>query len=229
MIQPDQALPESPAPTATVPTSNLDAECLVAVTGLFPESKPSREQYSLSRKFPERLASRVRAFLAAEKPEKYKAPSIPKNQTKLHDKIATLVDLNQIAEWFVDEPDLGLAYAMVMQAARDKVVAAWPVFPDPSLGVHNFDLGVDELLDVLQELRTLDSVESLFDDMDALVLLPSQVASFAATYPELYASVKAETAKALTPYLEMPGFVERRKSLDPFREDQIRIRPMGPS
>jgi hypothetical protein len=202
---------------------NLDAECLVAVTGLFPEDKPSREQRSLARKFPKRLADRVRAFLDSEKRAKYQAPKLPKNQTKLHDKITEQVDLDQIAEWFTDEPDLGLAYAMVMQAGRDKVVAAWPVFPDPSLGVHNFDLGVDELLNVLQELKTLDSVESLFDDLDAFVLLPSQVATFAANYPELYASVQAETGKALTPYLEAPGFVERRKALDPFKEDQIRI------
>ena len=215
--------PADSSPTAAPPASNLDAECLVAVTGLYPESKPSREQHRIARKYPERLARRVREFLDAEKPAKFKPSKPPKNQTKLHDKLATPVDLNAIAEWFTDEPDLGLAYAMVMQAARDKVLASWPVFPDPSLGVHNFDLGPDELLDVLQELKTLDEVESLFDDMDAFVLLPSQVASFAGTYPELYATVKAAAQKELIPYLEIPGFVARRKVLDAAKEDQIRV------
>ena len=207
--------------------ATLPAECLLAVTGIFPGRAPSDTQRQLAdpEKFVARLGRRVRAYLESDEPGKYKPPTIPKDQEAYHKKILEPVDLAEVAEWFPREEDAELAthYGLLLQAARTKLTNAWPVFPDPSFGVHNFDLATDELLDVVAVFRTLDGVESLFDDMDANVLLPSQVTDLAEAFPALCAAIKEETIKELAPHLEIQGHIEATKPITPIKEEQIRI------
>lgn len=201
----------------------LTAECLLAVTGLFPGRAPSDVQRRLALKFPQRLGARVAAFLESDKPEKFKAPELP-DQKEFHDQLLEPVDTEEVAGWF-DPTSAALAvqYGLLMQATREKVKAAWPTYPDPSLGIHNFDLAPDELLDVVQLFRTLDSIESVFDDLDAQVLLPDQVTAIATTYPDLYETLKQAAFEELVPYLDVPGRTGEKKNLSPVKEEQIRV------
>ena len=212
-----------PRPVEAPPNPQLLAESLACVTGIFPTSAPSQIQQRLAVKLPERLAARVRAFLDADKPEKFKWEK-PIEQKELYAKITEPFDHDAAKEWLVDlPPEISLPYVLTVQAARDKVRTSWPVYPDPSLGLHNFDLAPDEYMDVCQVLRTLDSVESIFDDLDAHVLLPEQVELFATIYPDLCQAVQQATYDALQPYIEIPGIVEKKKNLSELKEEQIRV------
>lgn len=207
----------------------LAAECLLAVTGLFPDHAPSDTQKRLAQKFPRRLANRVEAFLESEKPEKYKAPALP-DQKQFHAKILEKVDPAELEGGFApDEAELAVHYALLLQQARDKVAAAWPTYPDTSLGLHNFDLAPDEILDVVQLFRTLDDVESVFDDMDANVLLPDQVTAIAQTFPDLYETLQNSIMEALAPYVRIGDDVQAEKALSPIKEEQIRVLMQLPS
>ena len=203
----------------------LRAECLAAVTGIFPTSAPTSAQLHLAdpAKFVKKLADRVKAFLGSDKAEKFKWAK-PPEQTELYKKITDPIDTDELGEWLADvPPEVAGAYGLTIKAARDMVRTAWPVYPDPSLGLHNFDLAQDEYLDVWQLMRTLDTVESIFDDLDARVLLPEQIAAFASIYPDLCQAVKEATYELLQPYMEIAGIIEKKKDLLPLKEELVRI------
>jgi hypothetical protein len=200
----------------------LPAECLLAVTGLWPNHPPSDTQKRLAQRFPQRLTNRVKTFLESDKAEKFKAPSLP-DQKQFHAKLLEKLDPEELEGAFSpDEAELAVHYSLLLQRTRDKVVAAWPTYPDPSLGIHNFDLAPDELLDVLQLFNTLDSVESIFDDLDARVLLPDQVTAFAAAYPDLYETLQNAIREELTPSIPVGDEVQKQ-TLSAIKEEQIRI------
>jgi len=201
----------------------LPAECLLAMTGLFPSRGPSDTQKRLAQRFPKRLVNRVKDFLESDKIAKFKPPE-QKDQTSLHEKLLTKVDPDEIGDAFLpEEATLSAQYVLLMQSARDKVAASWPLYPDSSFGIHNFDLAPDELLNVLQVLQTLDSVESLFDDLDARVLLPDQVTLFSQVYPDLYEVLKNAAMDEIAPYLEIQGAVTAKRRLSQLHEEQMRI------
>jgi hypothetical protein len=201
----------------------LPAECLLAVTGLFPSRGPSDTQKRLAARFPKRLAARVRVFLESDKPGKFQPLELP-DQKAFHEQLLEKVDPDQFEESFLpEEAALSMQYVMLLQAARDKVVAAWPLYPDTGLGFRNYDLAKDELLDVLHVFQTLDSVESVLDDLDARVLLPDQVALLSQVFPDLYETLHLATLEELAPYLEIQGGVEARGELSQVHEEQLRI------
>lgn len=205
--------------------AQLAAECLAAVTGIYPTGAPSEMELHVAepKRYLARLEKRISAFLDSDKPEKFKAEKLPE-QRETYDKITDVIDPDEAAEWTAEIPDeIALPYMLTIQAARAKVQASWPVFPDPSLGLHNFDLAPDELLDVLQIMRTLDSLESIFDDLDARVLLPSQVDLIAVHFPDIYKEICKLCYKAVEPYIEIPGFVEKKKNLSALKEEQLRV------
>ena len=205
------------------PTPQLLAECLVAVTGIFPTSAPTAAQMHLAGKFVDKLAARVKAFLDSDKPEPFKPKKLP-DQKELRAKLTTDLDPDQLGEWLAEvPPEVAAPYTLTIQAARAKVNAAWPTYPDTSLGLHDFDLAPDELMDVCLLLRTLDNIESVFDNMDARLLLPEQVQAIVEIYPDLAMAVQSAAYDALAPFMEIAGFVEKKKSLSPIKEEQIRI------
>lgn len=203
----------------------LRAECLAVVTGIYPEGPPSKLQLHVAE--PARLLGKFRArikeFLGANKPEPFKRDELPDQHTT-YDKITDLIDPEEMDAILVDIPvEVALPYALTLQAAREKVKASWPVYPDNSLGLRNFELAKDEFMDVLDVMRTLDTVETIFDDLDALVLLPEQVALVDEFFPDLYREIGLMCFDELQPFAEVPGIVEKKRDLSPEREEQIRV------
>jgi len=203
----------------------LRAECLLAVTGLWPAGPATETQRKLAERLPERLAARIRKFLSADKPAPLALANPPKKQEALRKQVMSPIDSAEAESWMADEedPELAAQWLLLMQQARAKVKAAWPVYPDPSLGVHNFELAADELLDVLLVLVTLDDIETVFSDLDSHVLLPSQVSLFAEVYPDLYESLKASVFEELAPYIEIQGEMASKKTLSPIKEELLRV------
>lgn len=215
-----------PTPIAdAIKAANLMAESLVAMTGIFPTRAPSEIEIRGATNYQGRIKRRIARFLAAEKiePIKWKRPP---SQDSLWASIVAPVDPQEFAAWGL-EADLdvavAVAYPTIVQSARDFVRKLWPLYQDTALGLRTFDLATDELYDVWHIVRTLDVFESIFDDLDSMLLLPEQVETIKAIFPTLYESVRALTVAQLAPYTEVQGAVEKTKDLPAEKESQIRV------
>jgi hypothetical protein len=208
-----------PNPSQNTPA--LAAQRLVAVTGIFPTRAPSEIELAGSEKLTERIGARVRRFLRASEPADMKWRE-PPGQKHLHDKLTDQLDPMDVGEWFATDPSMAMIYSKTIEDARGFLLAHWPVYPDPRLGVNNYELGPDEYAALWQLCETLDHPETLFDDLDSLMLLPDQVDAVAFVYPDLYQQINEITALALADgYIDAPG-EPRRHELSAEREDLIR-------
>lgn len=208
-------------PNPTQNTPSLAAQRLIAVTGIFPTRAPSEIELASADKVLERFAARIRRFLRASEPADMKWRE-PPGQKHLHEKITAQLDPMDVGEWFAADPTMALIYSKTIEDARGFLLAKWPAYPDPRLGVNNYELGPDEYAAVWQLCETLDRPEALFDDLDSLMLLPDQVAAVAFVYPDLYEQINQITALALADgYIDAPG-EPRRRELSAEREDLIR-------
>lgn len=201
---------------------SLPAERLVAMMGIFPARAPSELTIRGAESYPARIRRRLAAFLAAEKAEPLKWERPPAQQDLWKDLVAPL-DLDKLTAWTEGIPvEMVAGYTSIIQTARDRIKAAWPLYPDTSLGLHMTELAPDEYGDVWHLCRTLDDPETMLDDLDALVLLPSQVEAFAAVYPDLYETTRNLVMLLLQPYVQIEGVTKSRKALHWDREEQIR-------
>ena len=201
---------------------SLPSESLVAMTGIFPTHAPSELAVRGAEAYPTRIRRRLAAFLEADAPEpmKWERPPV---QGDLWRDLTELLDPQKIHEWMTDVPlEMMAGYATIIQQARDRIKSAWPLYPDTSLGVQMTELAQDEYGDVWHLCRTLDDPETMFDDMDAMLLLPSQVEAFAAVYPDLYETTRNLAMLLLQPYVQIDPTKKPRKTLRWDREEQIR-------
>jgi hypothetical protein len=205
--------------------SAIFAESLAAMVGIFPSRAPTEIEVRGAKNYLARCRRRIAKFLDTDElgPVKWDRPP---SQESLWEKITTPLDPKQFAEW-ATEADLGVAegvlYPAVIQAAHDHIKSLWPIYPDTSLGLHVHELAFDEYLDVWHIARTLNDPEKIFDALDAMVLLPDQVAAIGKVYPALYEAIRALTMVALEPFIEVQGAVDRRKVLPGERETQLRV------
>lgn len=201
--------------------SALSAQRLIAVTGIFPTEPPSEIDLAAAAKLPEKLAGRIRRFLRATEPAEMKWRE-PPEQEKLHAKLTAQLSPLAIGEWFPSNAALAMDYAQAIENARGHIIAKWPIYPDPSLGVRNYELAPDDYGAVWQLTETLDDIETLFDDLDAFMLLPDQVDAVAFCYPALYKMIKdLVTLELARGYIDEPG-KPRKHELSVEREDAIR-------
>jgi hypothetical protein len=217
---------ENPQPIAdAIKAANLMAESLVAMTGIFPTRAPSEIEIRGSANYLARIRRRVLKFLGSADvvPIKWKRPP---SQESLWTSLATPVDPREFAAWGLEsdlDVSVSVAYPAIVQAARDYAKQLWPLYQDTALGLRTYDLATDELYDVWHIVRTLDDLDTVFDDLDSMILLPEQVTTIKTIYPTLYESIRALTVAQLAPYIEVEGAVEKRKDLPSERETQIRV------
>lgn len=203
-------------------TGDTFPEGLCAMTGINPTRAPSDLELRGAHSYVARIKRRLVAFLEADKPAPMKWRK-PPEQESLYQAISTPLDQHETTAWLVDTAvEAVVSYPMIIKSARDYVLARWPVYKDTSLGLHTYELAPDEYGDVWHLFSTLNDPETLFDDMDSLLLLPSQVEAFAAVYPELFAATKNMAALLLQPYVGIEGVIEQTKTLTYDREEQIR-------
>ena len=202
-------------------SGTLPAECLVLVTGIFPTSAPSDIDYAAADRLSETLAGRIRRFLRADEPAAMQWRE-PPDQAKLHAKLIAQLSPVAIGEWFPLNSELAMDYAQAIESARGHLIAKWPIYPDPSLGVRNYDLAPDDYAALWQLCETLDDIETLFDDLDAMMLMPEQVDAVAFCYPALYAMIrKLVTLELADGYIDTPE-KPRKRELSVERENAIR-------
>jgi hypothetical protein len=197
-------------------------EALCAMTGLTPTRAPSYLEIRGAQSYAARIKRRLASFLEADKPAPMKWKK-PPSQESLYESLTTPLDAAEVSGWLAETAfEAMVGYPMVIQTARDYVLARWPIYPDTSMGLHTFELAPDEYGDVWHLFSTLNDPETIFDDLDSLLLLPSQVEAFAAVYPELFATTKDLAALLLRPYVGIEGMIEQKKTLPWDREEQIR-------
>jgi hypothetical protein len=213
------------SPSTPVPDDpSLEAECLVAFTGIFPTRAPSELEIRGAANYIARVRRRLAAFLDGDEV----APLMwtrPPAQVDLWGDLNKPFDDDELSEWFAGwqgDPATHVNYPAILQSARDRVKAAWPIYPDPSLGLHNFELAPDEYGEVWHLCRTLNDPETMFDDLDSLVLLPVQVDAIAAVYPALYAKIQSLAMLLVQPFIGIEGSLEPKKNLPMNREEQLR-------
>lgn len=203
---------------------NLATESLVAMTGIFPSRGPNElEIRGSGANYLNRIRRRLVAFLEAKKVEPLKW-SRPPSQKHLWSELVRQVSLDEMDDWFNDwagDPAVPVEYMAVVSQAREFIKNAWPVYPDNSLGLHTFELAPDEYGDVWHLVRTLNDPETIFDDLDSMVLLPVQVDAIAQIYPALYREICQLTMVQLQPYAGIDGALQS-KTLPGEREEQIR-------
>lgn len=217
-------LPDEPEPTEkTQEAAALEAECLVAMTGIFPKRAPSELEIVGGRNYLARVRRRIAAFLDAKESGKL-IWQRPPSQKQLMRDLSTPLDQAEVAEWIADLPVLtGFNYPLIVKSARDYILAKWPKYEEGGLGLHNHDLAPDEYGDVWHITRTLHDPETIFDDLDALLLLPEQMEAIAAVYPSLLAEMKKMAGLLIFPFIEVDGAVEAKKVLASAREEQLRV------
>lgn len=206
------------------PQSGLPAEALVAMTGIFPSRGPSELEARGADNYLARIRRRIVRFLESRKVESLKWQR-PPSQKDLWQRLSQPFDEAELDEWFdgwAGHPAVPIEYPAIVQQARDHVKSVWPIFQDNSLGLHTYELAPDEYGDVWHICRTLNDPETLFDDLDSMVLLPVQVEAVAKVYPGLYEEIRKITMLLLEPYVGIEGGIEQKNTLPGEREEQIR-------
>lgn len=209
-------------------TNLVTAENLTAMTGIFPSRAPSEIELRGAANYDERIRRRLVRFLEAKDPEPIKWHR-PPSQESLWKRLAEPIDeavLAEINEWAMEmniDVAVAVQWPMVVKAARDYILGRWPVFRDNSLGLSTYELAPDEYGDVWHLCRTLHDPETLFDDLDSLLLLPAQVDAFAAVYPSLLETTRQLTALLIQPYVEVQGLIKPKRWLSGDREEQLRV------
>ena len=198
------------------------AESLVAMSGIWLSRRPSELLIRGAASYPDRIRRRLASFLAADAPERLKWERTPA-QTDLWRDLNAEIDPEELAAFLLGVPDdMAMGYPIVVQAARDYIRERWPIFDDTSLGLRNVELSPDEYGDVWQLTRTLNDPQTLFDDMDALALLPEQVDAFSAVYPGLYEATVNVAFLLLQPFVQVEGMTGKKKALSFVREEVMR-------
>lgn len=204
---------------------NLATESLVAMTGILPTRGPNElEIRGSDTNYVNRVRRRLSTFLDSTKVEKIKWER-PPSQKHLWAELVKQVALDDMDDWFdgwAGDPAVPVEYMAVISQAREYVKKAWPIYPDPSIGLHTFELSEDELGDVWHLFRTLNDPETIFDDLDSLVLLPEQVTAIATVYPALYSQICAMATLLLQPFAGIQDVIKPTKQLLAEREEQIR-------
>lgn len=203
---------------------NFEAEALVAVTGVLPTSEPSEVDVAAAKRFSVRLKKRIDQFLDAKQKEPLKWKKPPK-QRQLRAQLTESLDALNMHEWLEghDAATFG-GYALVLSGARKYLNDRWPVYPVANtLQIENHDLALDEYFDYWRTFRVVNDPEVIFDDMDALVLLPEQVTCLQAVYPAIYDTIAKLVNLSLQAYVKVPGEDKAKKTMSWRRESQVRV------
>lgn len=211
---------------------NISAETMVAMTGLAPTRAPSEIELrgAIVTNYDARIKRRLATFLESTTVEPLKWAR-PPSQNSLWASLTKPLDPAEFTSWALEADlpvDVGIQWPMLIQQARDYVQSKWPLYRDNSLGLHTFELAADEYGDVWHLYRTLNDPDTMFDDLDSLLLLPEQVDAFRTIYPSLFQTTQRMAALLLEPYVEIQGLREAERWLSGEREEQLRILLQNP-
>ena len=199
------------------PRPRLPEECLALAGGLLQTKPPSDAEIRRAEKLLNKVETHVKAFLAAEGPDKWECWERPPAQDELRESLLKPLDHESIEEEHRLPAELLGKWALVSENAKRYVLEKWPVFDEQSLEPANYELASDEYGDVWEIARAVDGIENLFGDWRSHRLSAEQVEAATACYPDFMAAVDEILFDALSDHLA------KKKKLTWQQEDQIRV------
>lgn len=207
---------------AQEPSSLLLAEGLCLTHGIFPTKAPGVMAVRSAMNLPTRIRKRLTEFLNADE----QTPMVwetPPSQDDLRTEIFSPLDEKRFDGWTDNmDPVLLGQYMLTITNAKTRLQELWPVFPERTFGLRNYDLSIDEFGEVWQNARLLGNIDVIFDDLGTRIIVPAQVALFSSTYPETYTMIKDIATLLLEPYVEIQGSIPPKKSMSYDKEEAIR-------
>lgn len=163
----------------------IEAEALVATTGLWPSKAPSQRTIVAASGILRSWAGKLSSFLDGRH-ARFNWPP-PPEPSKLQDDILSIPDQEEIAGWFENmlDPQLAIEYVTVITRGREYLAAQWPHVQMEGIVAEVLPPSKDQLDRMWALTRTLDDPDSIFEDMQAYALTSSQAEAFRKVYPEL--------------------------------------------
>jgi hypothetical protein len=178
---------------------NLAAECLALCTGIFPKRPPSTSEVKQALSLLRKADHAFRAFLEADKTEPYEYEPPPEQEQLLSDlSVPAGSDT-----WVQEELPITTvpAWLIKVNEARAYCFAKWPKYDAKTVTPSYFDLAEDELGDIWEIVRAVDSADTLLAEMRSHTLSPAQVAAVAENFPAYYAALIEIFDEALTDFV----------------------------
>lgn len=169
---------------------SLRSDCLLAITGLFPDGVTPRE-HAASVTVPDTWAKRLRKWVTAEQgPFTYVPPK--RDMEKLFSQLVAPLDTNEVGQWIegigIDDVELSVDYPTALMRARKYLADAWPKFSVTAAdGARILPLSADEAEEMSSILQVLNDPEKVLDEMFSWTLTADQALAFRTCYPDLYA------------------------------------------
>lgn len=194
MVTEPLPLPEA-VPT---PPDPLRAECLLAVTGLWPTAAhPSANDETAALGKLDSYRARLKRWLRAPDAEDYQprpfdAPEPPEEKA-LQKRILAPIEGDEEVRLLAGLPDLTEAqmYLDLVKKGRAYLDEQWPKIPTPGISADVFPLSTEELYDVWALARVLDDPDVIFDELEAESLTVPMVDAWRTIYPLMAARVDA--------------------------------------
>ena len=177
----------------------LRADCLLAVTGLFPDEISDRER-QVAAVLPDAWGRRLKTWLGAKQAE---FPYVePKDMEKIFPKVAADLAPGEVEALLgpvlAEDPELGAAYHRNLQRARQYLVGVWPrVVIDSMAGPKVMPLSVDDRAEIFSVFQVLDDPDRILDELAAGTLTEAQAAAFRACFPALWQEANARLDQAM--------------------------------
>lgn len=168
--------------------ASVAAERLVAVTGLFPARTLGVAQADAAEALPRAWARRVRDFLDAARPTRFRWPASPPHEATL-DRLVTGIAPEESSRLIrkAGDADIAQAYLSQLSNAREYVRSIWPALSlDTPTGPRLLEPGPDTMGRAASVYHVVDRPERVLDELCYHTLLPDQVVAFKTVYPRLY-------------------------------------------
>lgn len=170
---------------------SLRSDCLLAVTGIFPDEITPKEHGAAMDVLP-RWERKLRAWVIGDQGAfEYKEPP---DLEKLFMLLAVPIPQATLDDWVhglgAGDAELVVDYALPgkgVQRARDYVVNAWPKFSIAGpAGPEILPLSTDDAHEMWSLIQVLDDPDRVLEEMESLTLTDSQALAFLTCYPDLH-------------------------------------------
>lgn len=166
---------------------SLDAELLLAVTGVFPRRAITIEDARAAEGAFMTWGGRLRRWVGNDEQAPFELPK-DRDLTKTLDQLAHKLTPQEMAAVTENLTDAGMEadYQLALLGARKYLLDRWPATNvDTAAGPRPMPLPQDEADEVLSLVAVVDDPDRVIDEVEMQSLTPSQAEAFRAVYPAL--------------------------------------------
>lgn len=165
---------------------NLESEALVAVSGLFPEKPVGPGFGNEARLLPGRWRSEVKRFFDADKPERFRLPRRPYENSTMVELLTEMPDTIWLASRIADPMTVD-GYLSVLNNAREYVRAQWPILKlNTFTGERIVEPGAVSVLKAYNAFDIANSPARILDEMMSGSVDIEHTACLRTVYPNLF-------------------------------------------